>query len=114
MSIEDLGNMDGFQLVAMNPNQMLHERRVFLGLTQRAVAERANIPLQSYQQFESGKRKNNRASFQIACQVLEALEMDIAKFYHGGYAFGENIIMKNGEICFKASGKPVNEEPIDE
>lgn len=114
MNIEDLGNLDGFQLVAMNPEQMLHERRIFLGLTQQAVADRAGIPLQSYQQFESGKRKIRRASFQIACQVLEALEMDIAKFYHGDYAFGEPIIINDGELCFKETGKPVDEEPSEE
>lgn len=64
-------------------HHMLRERRISLGLTQKAVAERANIPLQSYQQFESGRRKIRRASFQVACQVLEALELDITAFLHG-------------------------------
>ena len=114
MNIEDLGNMDGFRLVAMNDGQMLHERRIFLGLTQQAVANRAGIPLQSYQQFESGKRKIRRASFQIACQVLEALEMDISKFHHGDYVSGEPIILKDGEFYFKATGKSVSVDPDEE
>ena len=111
MQFEDLND---YHLIALHDEQMLHERRVFLGLTQKAVAERAGIPLQSYQQFESGKRKIRRASFYIACKVLEALEMDLAKFHHGDYAIGEQIVMINGEMCFKATGKPINEEPSEE
>ena len=64
--------------------QILRERRLALCLTQQATASRAGIPLQSYQQFESGKRQLRRASFQIACQVLVALEMDIVAFHHAG------------------------------
>ncbi len=114
MSSEGLASMDGFQLVAMHEHQMLHERRIFLGLTQQTVADRAGIPLQSYQQFESGKRKIRRASFQIACQVLHALEMDIVKFYNGDYTLGEPIVLEGGELVFKANGKPVNKEPDEE
>ena len=114
MGIERFNNMDGFQLVAMHDHQMLHERRVFLGLTQQAVANRAGVPLQSYQQFESGKRKIRRASFQIAAQVLEALEMDISKFHHGDYVLGEPVEFRNGGVVFKATGKPIDEEPICE
>lgn len=114
MNIEDLKDMDGFQIVAMEDHQMLHDRRIFLGLTQQKVADRAGIPLQSYQQFESGKRKIRRASFQIACQVLEALEMDIAGFHHGDYVLGEPTFIKDGVTCYKATGKPIDEEPSDE
>lgn len=106
-------SLDGFQLVAINDESTLHERRIFLGLTQQTVADRADIPLQSYQQFENGKRKIRRASFQIACKVLEALEMDIAAFYHGDYALGAEITVKDGEMCFKATGKPVKETPSE-
>ncbi len=104
-------SLNGYHLSALSDGAMLHERRVFLGLTQKKVADRAGIPFQSYQQFESGRRKIRRASFDIACKVLEALEMDIAAFYHGGYAIGEEIVMIDGVMCFKATGRPVNEEP---
>ena len=49
-------SLDGFSLVSMDPKGMLRERRVILGLTQKQVAEKANIPMQSYQRFESGER----------------------------------------------------------
>ena len=114
MNIKDFEDLDGFQLAALNDESMLHERRIFLSLTQQAVADRAGIPLQSYQQFESGKRKIRRASFQLACRVLEALEMDIAAFHHGDYALGEEITIKDGEICFKVTGKPIHAEPSEE
>ena len=114
MDIEELKELDGFSLVNMTDGQMLRERRVILGLTQQAAADRAKIPLQSYQQLESEKRKIRRASFQIACQVLEALEMDITAFHHGDYAFGEQVFLKDSELHYKKTGKPVNADPSDE
>ncbi len=60
---------------------ILREKRVILGLTQQAVADCAGIPLQSYQKFESGKRQIRRASYEIACRVLDALEIDVIAFH---------------------------------
>ena len=69
----------------------LKRRRTDLGLTQQGVAKRAGIPLQSYQQFESGKRSITRASFSIACRVLTSLAMDPYMFYHNyNYYFKDN------------------------
>ena len=70
-------------------NQKTNER---LGLLQRRRA----VP----QNDESALR-----------QVLEALEMDLAKFHHGDYSIGEPTFIKDGKTCFKATGKPVDEEP---
>ena len=103
-------SLDGFQLVHLKENDMLRERRVILGLTQQTVADRAKIPLQSYQQFESGKRSISRASFSIACRVLEALEMDIAGFYRGEYAFHEEIFDSKEGLRYKKTGKLVSED----
>ena len=64
---------------------VLREKRLELRLTQKQVAERSGIPYQSYQKFESGERNIMTCSFQIACRVIEALKMDITKFYHGEY-----------------------------
>lgn len=113
MEKEKLKDLEGFQSVNLNDGQVLRERRVILGLTQQAAADRAKIPLQSYQQFESGKRKIRRASFQIACQVLEALGMDIAAFHHNSYAFGERVFLKDDELHYKKTGKPVSYDPSD-
>ncbi|MEA4950221.1 MAG: helix-turn-helix transcriptional regulator [Petrimonas sp.] len=84
-------SLDGFQFVYLNDDGILHERRVILGLTQKQVAEKANIPLQSYQRFESGARNIKTASFQIACRVIEALEMNISDYFHGEYVRGEKL-----------------------
>ena len=114
LDMEELKDLDGFSIINTSDGQMLRERRVILGLTQQAAADRAGIPLQSYQQFESEKRKIRRASFQIACQVLEALEMDIAAFHHGDYAIGEKIFLKDDELHYSKTGKPVSYDPSDE
>lgn len=106
-------SLDGFSFAHLDDSDSLHERRIFLGLTQQAVANRAGIPLQSYQQFESGKRKIRRASFDIACRVLKALEMDIVGFFNGEYSIGEPTVMKDGRHYFQATGKPYDEEPSD-
>ena len=113
MEMEKIENLSGFRLVAFSDEAALRECRAFLNLTQQAVADKAGIPLQSYQQFESGKRKLRRASFHIACKVLEALEMNIAAFHHGDYVFGEQVDIGNGELCFEATGKPVHAEPSE-
>ena len=76
---------DGNQADQFDTGSMLREWRVVNGLTQQQVAEKAGITQQQYQRFESGSRDLRRCSFQIACQVLEALDIDIVKFYHGQY-----------------------------
>ena len=73
-------SLDGFQTVHINTGGMLREWRVVNGLTQQQVAEKAGITQQQYLRFESGSRDLRRCSFQIACQVLEAMNIDIVKF----------------------------------
>ena len=60
-------------------DSILREHRIILGLTQQQVADKAQIKIQQYQKFESGERNIMTCSFQIACRVIEALEMDISK-----------------------------------
>lgn len=103
-------SLDGFQLAHLDEKGMLRERRVILGLTQQTVADRAKIPLQSYQQFESGKRNIMRASFSIACRVIEALEMNISDFYHGEYSFGEEVYQSDEGLRYKKTGKLIEED----
>ncbi len=66
----------------VHDGKILREKRVALGLTQQEVADSADIPLQSYQKFEGGKRQIRQASFDIASRVLDALELDITDFHH--------------------------------
>ena len=87
----DHESLDENQIVHLKKNGVLRERRITLGLTQKKVADRARIPVQSYQNIESGKRDIMRASFSIACRVIEALDMNISDFYHDGYMFGEKL-----------------------
>lgn len=107
-------NIDSFRLVHFDEKEILKEHRIMLGLTQKAAAAKAGIPLNSYQNFECGNRKIRRASFQVVCQVLEALEMDIAGFFHGDYILEEEIFVKDGVRYYKKTGRPVDVEPSDE
>ena len=102
--------LDGYQTVHFSKSAVLRELRVILGLTQQIVADRANIPLQSYQNFESGKRNIMRASFSIACRVLEALEMNISDFYHDKYSFGEEVYFSKEGPRYKKTGKLTGED----
>ena len=106
-------SLDGFQMVHMEERNILRERRVILGLTQKQVAEKAKIPLQSYQRFESGERNIMTASFQMACRVIEALGMNISDFYHGEYVIGEEIFDSKEGIRYKKTGKLINEDVTD-
>lgn len=111
MSDEEI-SLDGYQIVHFNTGSMLHEWRLVHGLTQSQVAEKAGITQQQYQYFESGKRDLRRSSFVTACKVLEALDMDIVKFYHGEYVFGAEIFADDeGRLRYKATGKLISEEP---
>ena len=103
-------NLDGFQICHIEEKNILRERRIILGLTQQAVADRAKIPLQSYQQFESGKRNILNASFQLACRVIDALEMDVHGFYRGEYSFGEEIFHSPEGLRYKKTGKLIEED----
>lgn len=62
-------------------NYALRNKRLSLKLTQQQVAEKSHILLQQYQKFESGERDLANASFLIACRVLDALEIDVSKYY---------------------------------
>lgn len=106
-------SLDGFQMVHMEERNILRERRVVLGLTQKQVAEKAKIPFQSYQRFESGERNIMTASFQMACRVIEALGMNISDFYHGEYVLGEEIFDSKEGIRYKKTGKLINEDVTD-
>ena len=89
---------------------ILREKRVVLGMTQQQVADKAHIVLQQYQKFESGERNIMTCSFQIACRIIEALEMDITAFFHGEYVFGEEVYLSSDGLKYKKTGKSTNED----
>ena len=77
-------------VLAMLPEQaILKQARAKLGLSQQQVADKAGIHMQQYQKFEAGTRNLSTACFDIACRVLEALELDISRYYHGDYVLSE-------------------------
>ena len=79
------GILDGFQTIIPTAAAVLSEKRQILRLTQQEVADRAKITLRQYQRLESGERNILTSSFGLACRVIEALDMDVSKFYHGDY-----------------------------
>ena len=107
-------SLDGFQLINPNDQSILQERRIILGMTQKQVAEKAKIPLQSYQRFESGDRNITTASFQVACRVLEALELNIADFFHGEYIIGEKVRSSKEGLRYEKTGKLIDEDVVED
>ena len=83
------GILDGFQTIIPTAAAVLSERRQMLRMTQQEVANRAKITLRQYQRLESGERNILTSSFGLACRVIEALDMDVSKFYHGDYYLEE-------------------------
>ena len=83
------GILDSFQTIIPTAAAVLSERRQMLRMTQQEVADRANITLRQYQRLESGERNILTSSFGLACRVVEALDMDVSKFYHGDYYLEE-------------------------
>lgn len=76
-----------------NRNKILKIFRKYKQLTQQQVADKANINYRQYQKFESGERDVMNGSFILVCRLLNALEIDINKFYQGNYDYllDENI-----------------------
>ena len=110
----DYEDLSGYSLIHTKTENILFEHRVLLGLTQKQVAEKAHIPFQSYQRFESGERNIKTASFQMACKVLTALEMDITKFYNGDYIFSEDVIFAKDGLRYRKTGKLISEDVTEE
>ena len=88
----------------------LKEKRVVLGLTQQQVAAKAKVSLRAYQKFESGERNIKTASFLVACRVIEALEMDVTKFYHNEYVIGEKQYRDEEGWKYEKTGKLITED----
>lgn len=105
-------NMEGFRVVHTEGknNGLLKEQRVVKGLTQQQVADKAGILIQHYQKFEGGERNLRTASFDVACRVLEALDLDIVKYFHHEYVLGEEQYMDSEGWKYKKTGKPVDED----
>jgi transcriptional regulator with XRE-family HTH domain len=104
--------MEGFRVVHTEGknNGLLKEQRVVKGLTQQQVADKAGILIKHYQKFEGGERNLRTASFDVACRVLEALDLDIVKYFHHEYALGEERYMDSEGWKYKKTGKPVDED----
>lgn len=103
------GILDGFQTIHPTAAAILSEKRQILRLTQQEVADRAKITLRQYQRLESGERNIMTSSFRLACRVIEALDMDVSKFYHGDYYLGEELKTIDGRLCYKKTGRPIDE-----
>jgi transcriptional regulator with XRE-family HTH domain len=71
---------------------ILKQARENLGLTQQEVADKAKIHHRQYQRFERGERNLSSSSFNIACRVLEVLQLDIVRYAHGDYVFSEETV----------------------
>ena len=80
-----------FQVLRVEERWILRDYREKLGLTQQQVADRAKIQLRQYQRFEAGERNLSSSSFNIACRVIEALGLNITKYYHGDYVLGDAV-----------------------
>ena len=91
------GVLDSFQTIIPTAAAVLSERRQMLRMTQQEVADRANITLRQYQRLESGERSILTCSFGLACRVIEALDMDVSKFYHGDYYLEEEVKTMRGK-----------------
>lgn len=109
-------DLSGFQIchVTEQKGSILREKRLVLGLTQSQVAERANILEAQYQKFESNTRNIMHASFNMACRIIEALEMDISKFYHGDYHIGEEVFFDEEGMKYSKTGKLTSEDITDD
>ena len=93
------GILDGIQTIIPTAAAVLLKKRQMLRLTQQEIADRAKITLRQYQRLESGERSILTCSFGLACRVIEALDMDVSKFYHGDYYLEEVKTMRGKGVA---------------
>ena len=103
-------SFDGYYLGHFKPNSILREKRLVLGSTQQQVADLTKVNYGQYQKFESGERNIKTASFQIACRVIKALNMDIDKFFNGDYVIGKPVKEAPEGLVYASTGRPFNKE----
>lgn len=105
-------DMSGFRVVHTQDKKdgLLKEQRVIKGMTQQQVADKAGILIQHYQKFEGGERNLRTASFDVACRVLEALDLDIVKYFHHEYVLAEERYRDSEGWKYKKTGKLVDED----
>ena len=96
-NIKSAGILDGFQTIIPTAAAVLLKKRQMLRMTQQEIADRAKITLRQYQRLESGERSILTCSFGLACRVIEALDMDVSKFYHGDYYLEEEVKTMRGK-----------------
>ena len=77
--------------IVQSEASILKQARERLGVTQRQIADKAGIQLRQYQRFENAERNLTSSSFNIGCNVLEALEIDIAAFRRGDYVLSKEF-----------------------
>ena len=99
-----------FIILKKNKASILREKRLVLGLTQQQVSDLAKISCCQYQRFASGERNIMTASFQIACRIIKALNMDIDKFYNGDYHIGEPLKQTKDGLVYKSTWRPFDKE----
>lgn len=114
MEFESLAGYRLGHLDSKKPGIILREQRVTKNMTQAQVANKAGITLQQYQKFESDARNIRTASFQLACRVLKALNMDIEQFFDGAYSIGEEIYCENGKLKYAKTGRAVTSDVTQE
>ena len=91
------GILDRFQTIIPTAAAVLSVRRQLIRMTQQEVADQANITLRQYQRLESGERNILTSSYGLASRVIEALDMDVSKFYHGDYYLEEEVKTMRGK-----------------
>ena len=57
-------------------NEILHQKRKMLGLTQKEASQKAGINIRQYQKFESGEIDMASVSLRIALAVCDVLELE--------------------------------------
>lgn len=71
----------GEEYIRMVPNNWcLRRQREALGLTQKAVAEKAGIDIRQYQRLETGERSMSSTSLRIGLAVCDVLKLDPHRF----------------------------------
>ena len=91
----------------MEGHKIIKAMRIYLGMSQREVAEKLGMYLSVYQKYENIPGYVMHASFSRVCRIMELLNLNPNKFFMGQYELNE----VGFEVVSRGTtGEPTNEQ----
>ena len=91
----------------MEGHKIIKAMRIYLGMSQREVAEKLGMYLSVYQKYENIPGYVMQANFFRVCKILELMQLNPNKFFMERYELNE---VGFEVVSRRTTGEPTNEQ----